>query len=113
MIARCVSFSQAEQVLRSGKELSGRKLIQLITEKLHSPGVAHYGTVTDALPHWCLRIILPCSGYILDCFPVTEEMSIDEQLAYICSLELNPSVIINLKVCTYFDTHIPTNTRGG
>lgn len=45
MIARCVSFSQAEQVLRSGKELSGRKLIQLITEKLHSPGVAHYGTV--------------------------------------------------------------------
>ncbi|XP_064400448.1 adenylate kinase 9-like [Halichondria panicea] len=70
---------EAEQVLRSGKEISGSKLIQLITEKLHSPGVAHY-------------------GYILDCFPVTEEMSIEEQLAYIRSLELNPDVIINLKV---------------
>ncbi len=45
------------------------------------------------------------SGYILDCFPVTEEMSIEEQLAYIRSLELNPDVIINLKVCTSSDIH--------
>ena len=91
---------QTEQILRSGKELSGRKVIQLITEKLLSPGVANYGTVTDALLQLVLWIILLLlfPGYVLDCFPVTEEMSIDEQLTFIRSLELNPDVIINLKV---------------
>ncbi|CAH8679846.1 unnamed protein product [Schistosoma rodhaini] len=69
------------EVMGSGQTLDEKLVYNLITQKLESPECAHYGYVLDDLPTFS-----------------ESRITIEDQIAYITSLNLKPDFIVHIKI---------------
>ncbi|CAH8633804.1 unnamed protein product [Heterobilharzia americana] len=69
------------ETMSIGQALDAKTVYNLVIQKLESPECAHYGYVLDDLPSYC-----------------ESSISIEEQMAYITSMNLKPDFIIHIKI---------------